>query len=128
MNQSQHRLAKLGVWSAAAMLMGLWLVGSADAATLTWNRNAEPDVKDYQVYACFTPNCIVTKSSAQLQPGGPILQTPAGTRPAYVIDLAGKEGALGVVVRDQSLNESSMSVPLPFDLLAPSPAAGLTLQ
>lgn len=97
------------------------------AATLTWDRNAEPDMKDYQVWACFTPNCIVTKSAAMLQPGN-VLQPAVGTKPSYTIDLTGKEGAIAISARDQSLNESGLSVAVPFDKVAPSIPTNPALQ
>lgn len=88
------------------------------AATLDWDRNTEPDMKDYQVYACFTPSCVVIKSATMLQPGA-VLQPAVGVKPSYVLDIAGKEGAAAITARDQSLNESPLSVPVPFDQKAP---------
>ena len=36
----------------------------AHAATLSSDRNSEPDMKDYQVWICQTVNCVVVKSAA----------------------------------------------------------------
>lgn len=97
------------------------------AATLDWDRNAEPDMKDYQVYACFTPSCVVIKSAAMLQPGA-VLQPAVGVKPSYVLDVTGKEGAVAITARDQSLNESPLSVPVPFDQKAPLAPANPALR
>jgi hypothetical protein len=94
----------------------LW-VNVASAETFQWDRNAEPDMKDYQVYACFTPSCVLIKSASTLQPGT-VAQPAAGTIPSYSINLAGKEGSIGVLARDLTLNESALSV-IPFDKFAP---------
>lgn len=102
------------------LVLSLVLSGTnLPAATLDWDRNAETDMQDYQVWACFTPNCIVTKSATTLQPGT-IPQPVAGVRPSYVFDIVGREGAVAVSARDASLNESGLSVPRPFDFLAPA--------
>ena len=105
----------------------LALAVTAQAQTLTWDRNSEPDMKDYQVWACFTPSCVVIKSASTLQPGT-VPQTAPGVKPVYVLDLTGKEGALAVSARDTSNNESALSVPVPFDKVTPQPPVGLTLQ
>jgi hypothetical protein len=109
----------IGVWLCAASL--------TSAATLEWDRNTEPDMKDYQVWACFTANCIVIKSAANLQPG-PVNQPAAGVNPSFVMDLTNKEGAVAVSARDQALNESGLSVPVPFDKRAPAVPANPTLR
>lgn len=101
-----------------ALVLVVLLPMSAMAATLNWDRNSEPDMKDYQVYACFTPSCVVIKSPTMIQPGA-VVQPAVGVRPSYVIDIAGKEGAAAITARDQSLNESALSVPVPFDQKAP---------
>lgn len=109
-----HLLVCVGVLS---LLCGY--AGSAEAATLTWDRNTETDVQDYQVWACFTPSCIVTKSATTLQPGT-IAQPLVGVEPSVVLDLTGKEGSVAISARDLSLNESGLSVPVNFDQLAPA--------
>jgi len=111
----------LKVWATIVLCMGIGiflLFGNVFAETLNWDRNTEPDMKDYQVYACFTPSCVLIKSASTLQPGN-VLQSAVGAVPAYTITLTGKEGFIGVVARDQSLNESALSVLLPFDEKAP---------
>ena len=106
--------------------LSLLSAGPTLAATLDWDRNAEPDMKDYQVYGCFTANCVLIKSSSTLL--GTVVQTASGVRPSMAVLTAGKEGSLGVVARDQSLNESGLSVPLNFDQVAPQSPVGLTLR
>lgn len=108
-----------------AVLVGC--AGWAEAATLDWDRNAEADMQDYQVWACFTPSCVVIKSPAMLQPGT-VVQPAAGVRPSYIIDIAGREGAVAISARDRSLNESGLSVPVPFDRVAPLNPANPTLR
>jgi hypothetical protein len=109
------------------LLVALVLPALGQAATLTWDRNSEADMQDYQVWACFTPNCIVTKSAAMLQPGT-VLQPAVGVSPSYVIDIAGKEGSAAISARDKSLNESGLSVPVPFDKVAPANPANPRFQ
>jgi hypothetical protein len=100
------------------IVMVLTLFASpALAATLTWDRNTEPDMRDYQVWACFTPSCVVVKSPSMLQTGT-VLQ-PATGNPTYVIDLTNREGSIAVSARDQTLNESGLSVAVPFDQRPP---------
>ena len=90
----------------------------ANAATLSSDRNSEPDMKDYQVWICQTVNCVVVKSAATLHPTT-IPQPAVGVRPSLVVDLTGKEGAFALSARDLSLNESVLSVQLPFDFRGP---------
>ncbi len=118
--------AKLIGMLACLILFG-GLLAQADAATLSWDRSAETDMKDYQVWACFTPNCVVIKSPGMLQ-GTPVVQTAPGVRPSISFAAEGKEGAVAISARDQSLNESGLSVPFPFDKVAPGAPVGLTLQ
>lgn len=93
-------------------------VASASAATLSSDRNSEPDMKDYQVWICQTVNCVVVKSAATLHPTT-IPQPAVGVRPSLVVDLTGKEGAVALSARDLSLNESVLSVQIPFDFRGP---------
>ena len=99
----------------------------AIAATLTWDRNTELDMKDYAVYACFTANCVVTKTSTMLQPGF-TLQPVVGVLPTHILDIVGKEGSVAVTARDQALNESGLSVQVPFDVKAPVSPGGPRFQ
>ncbi len=99
---------------------------SAEAADLVWDRNGESDMKDYQVWACFTPNCVVTKSATTLQ--GTVPQPAVGAIPKFTIDLTNKEGAMAVSARDQSTNESGLSVSVPFDVKAPAVPVNPRLQ
>jgi hypothetical protein len=97
--------------------------GLATAATLEWDRNSESDMKDYQIWACFTPSCVVIKSSGTLQPGT-IAQTTVGVKPTATLDISGKEGSVAVTARDLSLNESGLSIAVPFDAKAPAAPTG----
>lgn len=97
----------------------VYLPSAVPAATLEWDRNAESDMQDYQVWACFTPSCVVIKSPANLQPGT-VVQPVAGVTPSYVIDLTGREGSIAISARDRSLNESGLSAPVPFDQRPPT--------
>lgn len=99
---------------------------SALAATLEWDRNGESDMASYSVYACFTKDCQPMLASGMHQ--GITQQTAAGTKPTFVMDLSGKEGAVAVTAKDKSGNESGFSVPLPFDKVAPSTPASLILR
>lgn len=102
------------------LVLALFLMtGNLQAATLEWDRNLEPDMKDYLVYACFTPSCVLVKSLTTLQVG-PVLQTATGIRPSFVIDLTNRQGNIAVSARDQSNNESGLSVSVPFDQVSPS--------
>lgn len=85
---------------------------SAYAQSLTWNANTETDMKDYGVYSCSTVGCTVVKSSAMFKgyvnhPTVNFLLTP------------GTQGSIAVTARDLALNESGLSVSIPFDLVAP---------
>lgn len=101
-------------------------VGSVEAANLLWDRNAEPDMKDYQVYACFTANCVVVKGPGTLQTP-PIPQPASGVIPSWPIP-ANKEGSAAISARDLSTNESGLSVSVPFDSLAPAIPANPRIQ
>jgi len=90
----------------------------AFAATVDWDRNTETDMQDYQVWACFTKDCVVIKSAATLQPGT-VLQPAVGVIPSYTLNIVGLEGNVAVSARDTSLQESVLSVSAPFDAKAP---------
>lgn len=114
------RSGRLGLLSLLSLiLVRLLSVAPAEAATLEWDRNSEVDMQDYQVWACFTANCVVTKAPAMLQPGT-VPQPVVGVKPTAVLDIAGKEGAVAVSARDTSLNESGLSVSRPFDQKPPA--------
>ena len=116
----------LGIMCVGLLSCNGLLIESAQAATLTWDRNSEVDLRDYQVWACFTPNCVVVKAPAMLQPG--TVAQPTTGNPTYVIDLAGREGSIAVSARDQSLNESGLSVQVPFDQKGPAAPANPRFQ
>ena len=102
-----------------SLLLGFVCAGWASAATLSSDRNSETDMKDYQVWICQTPNCVVVKSASTLQPTT-IAQPAVGVRPSMVVDLTGKEGAFALSARDLSLNERVLSVQVPFDFKGPT--------
>lgn len=106
----------LSVLLAVSALL-IVLASGAQAKDLVWDRNSESDMKDYQVWACETPNCVVLKSAANLR--ATIPQTAVGVVPKWTLPTALLEGSLAVSARDQSLNESGLSVPVPFDQVAP---------
>jgi len=118
-------------WGRVTCISVLFLavvsVTSAFSATLEWDRNAETDMKDYQVWACFTLNCVVVKNSGNLQPGT-VVQPAVGVKPTYTIDLIDKEGSVAVSARDLTLNESGLSVAVPFDKKAPSTPTNAVLK
>ena len=106
--------------TTSVLCMAIFLcVGWASATTLSSDRNSETDMKDYQVWICQTPNCVVVKSASTLQPTT-IAQPAVGVRPSMVVDLTGKEGAFAMSARDLSLNESVLSVQVPFDFKGPT--------
>ena len=119
------QLAVVGVIFAALCLIGMLMIPTAEAADLAWDRNTEADMKDYQVWACFTPSCVVIKSPANLQATVP--QSASGVVPKWTVP-AGQEGSVAVSARDQSLNESGLSVAVPFDVKAPLIPANPRLQ
>lgn len=82
------------------------------AQSLTWNPNTETDMKDYGVYSCAPIGCAVVKSAAMFK--GYVIH------PSVIFPLPpGTQGNIAVTARDISLNESGLSVSLPFDLMAP---------
>lgn len=119
-------LMKTALVLLGAIALGV-ISGLANAATLTWTRNTESDMKDYAVYACFTKGCTVAQTATMLQAGF-VLQPAVGTAPTYVMDLVGKEGSVAVSARDTTLNESGLSVQVPFDAKAPLVPGGLHFQ
>ena len=82
------------------------------AQSLTWDVNTEADMKDYGVYSCVPVGCLVVKSAAMLK-GYVIHPTVTFILPP------GTQGSIAVTARDTALNESGLSVSIPFDLLAP---------
>jgi hypothetical protein len=98
----------------------------AQAATLTWDRNTEPDVKEYEIYGCFSPGCMVAQTQEMKIATIPV--TATGVNPTYELDLAGKEGALAISASDTSGNKSGLSVAVPFDQASPMIPANPTLR
>lgn len=113
------KLLQFGFGFVLVAILSLGCAGWAEAATLSSNPNTELDIFDYQFWICQTPNCVVVKSSATLQPTT-VLHPTGGARPSLVVDLTGKEGAFAMSARDLSRNESVLSVQVPFDFKAPA--------
>lgn len=82
------------------------------AQSLTWDANTETDMKDYGVYSCEIANCVVSKSAAMFKG---YVNHPTVTFPLPV----GREGMIAVTARDTALNESGLSVSIPFDGISP---------
>lgn len=117
--------AVFAVIFAAICTLTLWSA-PADAKDLLWDRNTESDMQDYQVWGCQTANCVVIKTQANLLATVP--QVPVGTVPKWTLPATMTQGSLAVSARDNSLNESGLSVPVPFDLVAPVVPANPRLQ
>jgi hypothetical protein len=93
--------------------------GLASAATEgNWARNSEADLSGYNVYACFTVGCTVTKTAAMKQSPA-ITQTAVGLRPRWILP-TGQDGVFAVTAFDTSANESGLSVSVPFSTTAPA--------
>lgn len=108
-------------------LLVLCVVGStvsAEAATATWSKNTESDMKDYGVYMCFTRGCAADKSAANLQS---YVSHSATVNPSFPIP-PNTEGGVAVSARDTAGNESGVTVTVPFDQAAPKTPASLTVQ
>ena len=87
----------------------------AFALTLEWDRNTEPDMKEYNIYGCDTgTTCTIPTVKI-----GAVTQPPIGIIPSFAIP-ANKEGRRSVTAIDTSGNESAVSVSVPFDVLAPT--------
>lgn len=114
------RLALIGIaW--------LSLVSVASALTLEWDRNVEPDMKEYQIYACWTAGCTVQKNLACKVTSAVIPQTVAGVKPSWAIPI-GKSGAIAVTALDLSGNESPISLPLIVDQTPPGIVTNVTIK
>lgn len=108
----------------AWVFMGLTIVTAialvatlASAATLQWDRNAEADMKEYEVYTC-TPNPTCTVQQVATSRVGIVPQVAVGVIPSFVIP-AGTEGKVAVSASDLTGNESGLSVSIPFDAKGP---------
>ena len=97
------------------LAMPFVFVGLTYAATLKWDRNTEPDMKEYNIYGCDTGiTCVIGPVKI-----GTVPQSAVGIVPSFPIP-TGKDGRRAVTSVDTSGNESAMSVPLvPFDGTAP---------
>jgi len=97
-------------------ILFLGLASPVFALTASWDRNTEPDMKEYGVYMCNVKGCTVEKTPAQQVAVVPH-PTVAG-RVQWIVPTA-TEGTLAVTARDTSGNESELSNQVPFDMLAP---------
>jgi len=95
-----------------ALALMLIIPVTLQAQVLTWDKNTEPDMKDYGVYSCEVSGCLVTKTPTMLRG---YVNHPTVTFPLPL----GKEGSIAVTARDVSGNESGLSVSIPFDLAPP---------
>ena len=109
-----------------ALLSTISCVAWAEASTLSWDRNqTDLDVATYKVYKCGTAGCTVTQVPANVI--GTVPQPAAGVVPSFPVTILGLSGAFAVSATDLSGNESALSVPLPFDSIAPPVPQNLRL-
>lgn len=106
------------------LFASLPLASNAFALTATWDKDTVTDMKDYGVYMCFTKGCTVVKSAAMLQS---YVSHVATVNPSVPIPPS-TEGGVAVSARDLSLNESVVTVTVPFDQMAPPVPASLVVQ
>ena len=102
------------------------LSGVAQAGTkIVADRNTESDMKLYNVYACFTAGCVVTKTAAMFQTT--IVQPAVGTLPTWIypVNVTGQAALTAV---DLSVNESALSNTVNFDGAAPAPPLNVREQ
>jgi len=86
------------------------LPGTAQAFTITWDRNNDPAVTDYQVFMCWKPGCKVVP----VLPEYTVPQPPVGTKPSITLKLQGKSGALAIASRNKNGQVSELSKPVRF--------------
>jgi len=126
---SHHFLPNEGsMLTRLLMVMGLFVLAAQTAwaaSAVTWDRNTEDDMKDYNVYACIGKGCTVAQTAANLI--GTVNQTTAGTLPTQLLP-SGKEGTVAVSARDLDGNESGLSVSVPFDTATPKVPTGVRLK
>jgi hypothetical protein len=121
--KAQQRLKVLGMGLALVGLLGV--SGLASAATLTWSRNSESDMKEYDVYICTpVPTCTVQITATTRL--GVVPQTAVGVLPSFVLP-ANIEGKFAVTASDLTGNESLLSAPVVFDGKPPAAPTGLVL-
>jgi len=134
---------KIGVLVSIVFLMvGFVSVGelwAADATTtLSWDKNAEPDVQYYRLYTGASVQEVVDKTNPGENIIGPATPDSLPDRivaPPKTITVADNfEGVIyyGVTAVDTSGNESDIVaegvVGVPFDFLAPSPVRNLLAE
>lgn len=99
-------------------LICLLFASTAVAGTLTWNRNTESDMKDYQVYRCATLNPCTKAAGVVL---GTVLQTPSGPTVSFPVAASVVDGFAMVTARDQANNESVESNTVNFNIAPSAP-------
>lgn len=117
MTQKQTSLAVVICGALALACFVLLLVTLAGATTLQWDRNTEPDMKEYKVYTCAPVPCTVIASQAKRV--GIVPQPTVGAIPQFVFPPL-TEGMVAVTASDTSGNESGLSVSIPFDAKPPA--------
>lgn len=105
-------------------LIALAIPVTASAATFEWDRNTDPDMDRYPVYACFTAGCIVERAVPMHQ--GTVPHPVEGVKATFTLDLTGKDGAIAVTAKDHAGNESGLSVSVPFS--APVAIGGMNMD
>ena len=108
-------MKKLLLFVLSVFIAPLAFVGMCGAATLQWDRNIEPDMKEYNIYGCDTGiTCSLGTSKL-----GTVPQPAVGIIPSFPVP-SGLSGVRAVSAVDTFGNESALSVPAPFDGIAPS--------
>lgn len=111
-------------------LIVLCLLGlsSVYAATLVWDRNPEPDMKQYHVYVCKTAGC--TETGSGLDWIATVPHPAVGVIPSHVLP-DNVHGGVAVIAENLAGLMSGVSVTLPFttvQALPPGPPKNLRLQ
>lgn len=97
----------------------------AVSATLEWDRNTESDMKEYRVWICSTPGCIVQRTGNTVY--AVVAQPAVGVKPSAVLPL-NFQGSVAVDAGDLSGNRSPLSARLDvLDTQAPVAPTGLIL-
>ena len=113
------------IWVIVLTLSSLATPGWA-VTILKWDRNAETDMKEYNVYACLTPGCVVAQTAAMKQAPA-ITQVAVGVVPQWTLPL-NAEGTVAVSAINTMLNESGLSVAIPFKTKPPAVPANPVVQ
>ena len=94
----------------------------AFALTLEWDRNTEPDMKEYRVYLCTPTPCTVVAFNT----AGVVAQPAVGVKPSFTLP-TNVSANVAVLAIDNALNRSPLSVTLTFStILDTTPPASPT--